>query len=65
MQGHAVAPDGGPARYHYERAAGDGGQRRERLGGGDGRGDGDGVDDNSRHISRIELSLRHSIIIKF
>ena len=45
MQGHAVAPDGGAALDDHKRAAGDGGQWRERLGGGDGRGDGDGVDD--------------------
>lgn len=45
MQGHAVAPDGGPTLDDHERTAGDGGQRGQRLGGGDGRGDGNGVDD--------------------
>jgi len=45
MQCHAVAPDGGPALHDDERAAGDLGQRGQGLGGSDGRGDGDGVDD--------------------
>ena len=40
VQGHAVAPDGGPARDDDERAAGDFGQQGQGLGGGDGRGDG-------------------------
>ncbi len=45
MQSHAVAPDGGPAFDDDKRAAGDVGQGRKGLGGCDGRGDGDGVDD--------------------
>ena len=47
VQRHAVAPDGCPALHDDERATRDVGQRGERLGGGDGRGDGDGVDDCS------------------
>ena len=42
MQGHAIAPGGGPALDDDKRAAGYGGQWRERLGGGDGRGDCEG-----------------------
>lgn len=50
MQGHAIAPDGGPALDDDKRAAGYGGQWREQLGWGDGRVDDDGVDDgNSGH----------------
>jgi hypothetical protein len=45
VQGHAVAPDGGPALHDDERAAGDIGQRGQRLSWGDGGWDGDGVDD--------------------
>ena len=59
MQGHAIAPDGGPALDDDKRAAGDGGQWRERLGGGDGRGDGDGIDDGSSSLS-IYLEESHS-----
>ena len=36
VQGHAVAPDGSAALHDDERAAGDVGQRGQRLGGGDG-----------------------------
>lgn len=45
VQCHAVAPDGCPALHDHQRAAGDVRQRGQRLRGGDGRGDGDGVDD--------------------
>ncbi len=56
MEGHAVAPDGGPALDDDQRAAGYGGQWRERLGGGDGRRDGDGVDDVSwNYLSFLHL----------
>ena len=57
VQGHAVAPDGGPAFDDDKSAAGDVGQRRERLGGGDGRGDGDGVDDWGDQFSDLRLFL--------
>lgn len=60
MQGHAVAPDGGPTLDDHERTAGDGRQRRQGLGGGDGRGDGDGVDD-ARHD---DLSLFSKKVLK-
>jgi len=59
VQGHAVAPDGGPALHNHQRAAGDGGQGRQGLGGGDGRRDGDGVDDGSSSLS-IYLEESHS-----
>ena len=55
---HPVAPDGSTALDDHKRAAGDDGQRWQRLGGGDGRGDGDGVDDESSyHISKIRFKL--------
>ena len=50
MRGHAVAPGGGAALHDDERATGDLRERGQRLGGGDGRGDGDGVDDESGHF---------------
>ncbi len=45
----------GPALHDHQRAAGDIGQLRQRLGGGDRRGDGDGVDDAVGHVSNIQL----------
>ncbi len=59
MQGHAIAPDGGPALDDDKRAAGDGWQGRQGLGGGDGRGDSDGVDNGSSSLS-IYLEESHS-----
>jgi len=44
MKRHAIAPDGRSAFDDHKRVAGDFGQMRERLGGSDGRGDGDGVE---------------------
>ena len=45
VQGHSIAPDGCPALDDDERAAEDFRLWRQRLGGGDGGSDGDGVDD--------------------
>jgi len=52
MQRHAVSPDRRPALDDDQRAARDGGERGQRLGGGDGGGDGDGVDDWGGHDDR-------------
>ena len=49
----------GPTLNNHERAARDGGEGRERLGGGDGRGDSDGVDDKDVVISRRSASAFH------
>jgi hypothetical protein len=56
VQRHAVAPDGCPALHDDERATRDVGQRGKRLGGSDGRGDGDGVDPTFR-MSLILYSI--------
>lgn len=53
LQGHAVAPDGGPALDDHKRAAGDDGQRGQGLGGGDRRGDGEGVDDGREGLHNL------------
>ena len=45
MQRHTVAPDGCSALHDHKRAPWDGGQRGQRLGGGDGRRDDDGAND--------------------
>lgn len=55
MQSHAVAPDGSPALHNHEGAAGDVGERRQRLGRSDGRRDGDGVDDERQSQLRTFL----------
>lgn len=58
MQRHSVSPDGSPALDDDKRAAGDVGQRGERLGGGDGGDDGDGVDDwgRSHFLATLQIS---------
>lgn len=66
MKSHSIAPDGSPALHDHQRAAGDIGQRRERLGGGDGGGDGDGVDRiRNCQIHRTSIYLFIDLILNY
>ena len=71
MKRHAVAPDGSATLDDHERTAGDLREQRERLGGGDGRRDGDGVDDGGGHfltsmliIDLFSRAIQQSNLIK-
>ena len=57
VQGHAVSPDGSASFDDNQRATGDVGQWRERLGWGDGGGDGNGVDDEGGQFSSLSFFL--------
>lgn len=65
MQGHAIAPDGGAALHYDERAARNLRQRRERLGGGDGRGDADGIYFHLQALASWIGSIEFNEICKF